>query len=106
MSNADLTQIIPPTNLEQSVRDDLFESYYRKLARFRNDRLRFSEVEESLKNSKKEKEPIDAEPEFGEELDTWSNGILKSVWSILDLQGGESISASRLDSMMILTLVH
>jgi len=83
---ADLTEIIPPTSLEKDRRELLFEYFFRRLARFRNDRLRWAHVEEDLRAEGDKNLSTHLEG-FGEEIDSWANTLLRGVWATCQLDG-------------------
>ena len=75
-----------------TVFDFLFEYFFRKLAAYRNERLRFAEVEleESLKESTKAMSKTQSA--FGTELDAWANSLLNTAWSVFELEGGGQVN--------------
>lgn len=90
MNDADLTKVLPPKTLEKKYKEELFEIYFRKLASYRNNRLRFAEVEETLKEGAKN--ASEQRTKFGSVLDSWANSILKEVWVFVELDGGDRSS--------------
>lgn len=89
MTDANLMQVVPPTDLEEGGKRVLFEYFFRKLASYRNDRLRFAESEEAL-NGASEKGTNKQRQAFETELDRWANDLLHNIWDTCQVEGGMS----------------
>lgn len=85
--DGDLTQVVPPTELDETQCDTIFQYFMRRLASHRNSTNRFAENEaalSSLPESTRHKE------RFQEAIDHWAQELLKNAWTACQCpRGGE-----------------
>ncbi|KAJ7685314.1 DUF726-domain-containing protein [Mycena polygramma] len=92
----DLTQLIPPKDLDQQVKDTVFAHFFCRLASFRNTAELYSSLEHNLsplkspaKTSRKEK--------FDYEVQLWAQKLLEQTWIVCGEPGGDK--CPELDSL-------
>lgn len=84
---SDLTKITPPNDLSEADLTTVFDHIYRRLAQYRNTAQLYAQNEYGL-SSQCEQEKAYTRDNFVEELDRWTQELLRDAYFVCKEPGG------------------
>ncbi|KAJ7097860.1 DUF726-domain-containing protein [Mycena belliarum] len=81
---ADLTQLVPPKDLSEEIRETVFQHFLCRLASFRNTTLLYSSLEHESSSCSPQRQD-----EFDQEINTWAQKLLEQTWIVCGEPGGD-----------------
>ncbi|CAK5277654.1 unnamed protein product [Mycena citricolor] len=86
---ADLTQLVPPKDLDDSIKETVFRHIFCRLASFRNTALLHSELEQNL-TELDAKVKSQRKDDFDREIQNWAQNLVENAWMACgEIGGGE-----------------
>jgi hypothetical protein len=93
---ADLTQLVPPKDLPDAVKETVFNHFAARLAAFRNTAQLYSSLEQDLSSLR----PLTKKArkvKFDQEIQQWAQKLLEQTWLVCGEPGGGKFNRQMAD---------